>query len=70
MSPDHVHAALVTWRAAERARNGYDQDTPEYEEAETAVVGAREAYLAAVRELAERRGSSAMQDVPAVPEGD
>jgi|GEM_PF-2327801 len=66
MSPLRVHHYLETWRAAERARNGFDQEMPEYAAAEVVVVESREAYVDAVRVLAEARGTAGIDAMSAV----
>jgi hypothetical protein len=66
MSPQRVHDFLESWRAAERTRDD-SHDGPERDAAELAVISARNDYLEAVRELAERMGSTGMADIPPVP---
>jgi hypothetical protein len=65
--PMRVHLSLEAWRAAERERDATQSGTAERAAAEARVLEAKEAYLEAVRELADRAGSSAMPDPLGAP---
>ena len=58
-----MHDALERWRAAERALAATGEGTVDREDAEEAVVSAREDYLAVVRIVAEEQGSAVMPDL-------
>ena len=60
--PMRVHLSLEAWRAAERERDATRAGTPERAAADARVLQAKEAYLEAMRELADRAGSAAMPD--------
>ena len=61
--PARIHDALERWRATERALAATSEGTVDREDAEEAVVSARENYLAMVRLVALEQGSAAMPDL-------
>lgn len=61
--PIRVQHSLETWRAAERELERV-RGTPDRASAEEAVFEAREAYIAAIRALAEGHGTTGIDRVP------